>query len=305
MRDVVIIGSGPAGLSAAVYGKRAMLDEVVIEKEAYSGGQIVITERIDNYLGEFGVNGFDLAVKFRQHADELGVEFVDGAVVKVIDKTDYKIVILDNGEEIQTRNIIIATGSNHRKLKVEGEEQFKGFGVSYCATCDGAFFKDRIVAVAGGGDVALSDAIYLSNICSKVYLIHRRDELRASEALQHKMSGIKNIEFIPFSEIKKIAGNEFVENIVVKDNRTSEEKVINVDGVFVAVGMEPQSDAFKDIVETDDAGYIVADETCRTKTSGIYVAGDIRTKQVRQIATAVADGAVAIKMLSREMKSNG
>lgn len=297
MRDLVIIGSGPAGLSAAVYGKRAMLDEVVIEKEPYSGGQIVITERIDNYLGEFGVNGYELAMKFREHADELGVPFMDGTVVGITDKGEYKIVKLDNGDEIETKNVIIATGAGHRKLDVKGEDEYKGAGVSYCATCDGAFFKDREVAVIGGGDVALGDAIYLSNVCKKVYLIHRREDLRGSKALQQKIFDAENIEFIPYAEVKEISGNDFVESITITDNRTSEDRVLDVEGVFVAVGMEPQSKAFKDVVKTDEAGYIIADESCKTGTPGIYVAGDIRTKQVRQIVTAVADGAVAIKMI--------
>ena len=210
MKDVVIIGSGPAGLSAAVYAKRATLDEVVVEKEMISGGQIIVTDRIDNYLGDYGVSGYDLSVKFREHADKLDVPFMEGNITSIEDKGDYKQVILENGNIVNAKAVVIATGATHKKLNVSGEDSLSGAGVSYCATCDGAFFKGKTVAVVGGGDVALGDALYLSNICDKVYLIHRRDGLRGAKVLQERVFAKDNIEFMPFYEVDEICGENSV-----------------------------------------------------------------------------------------------
>ena len=300
-KDLVIIGSGPAGLSAAVYAQRAKLDQVVIEKEMFSGGQIVTTDRVDNYLGLYGESGYDLAVKLREHADALGVQFMEAEVNKIEDKGDYKVIYLENGETIETKSVIIATGSNHRKLGVKGEKEFTGMGVSYCATCDGAFFKGKNVAVVGGGDVALGDALYLANLCEKVYLIHRRDELRGAKSLQQKVMDADNIEFMPCCEIKEIAGDNKVESINVINNQTKETKQVEVSGVFIAVGMEPQSALVKDIAKLDKSGYIEAGEDCRTSAAGVYAAGDIRTKELRQVITAVSDGAVAIASIEGDV----
>lgn len=299
-KDLVIIGSGPAGLSAAVYAQRAKLDQVVIEKEMFSGGQIVTTDRVDNYLGLYGESGYGLAVKFREHADALGVPFMEAEVNKIEDKGGYKVVYLENGETIETKSVIIATGSNHRKLGVKGEKEFTGMGVSYCATCDGAFFKGKNVAVVGGGDVALGDALYLANLCEKVYLIHRRDELRGAKSLQQKVMDADNIEFMPCCEITEIAGDNKVESINVINNQTKETKQVEVSGVFIAVGMEPQSALVKDIAKLDKSGYIEAGEDCRTSAAGVYAAGDIRTKELRQVITAVSDGAVAIASIEKD-----
>ena len=197
--------------------------------------------------------------------------------------------------------MIIATGSNHRKLGVKGEKEFIGMGVSYCATCDGAFFKGKNVAVVGGGDVALGDALYLANLCEKVYLIHRRDELRGAKSLQQKVMDADNIEFMPCCEIKEIAGDNKVESINVINNQTKEAKQIKVSGVFIAVGMEPQSALVKDIAKLDKSGYIEAGEDCRTSAAGVYAAGDIRTKELRQVITAVSDGAVAIASIEGDV----
>lgn len=300
-KDLVIVGSGPAGLSAAVYAQRAKLDQVVIEKEMFSGGQIVTTDRVDNYLGLYGESGYDLAVKFREHADKLGVPFMEDEVSKITDKGEYKEVYLKSGKVIETKAIVIATGANHRKLKVKGEKELTGAGVSYCATCDGAFFKGKKVAVAGGGDVALEDALYLSNLCEKVYLIHRREELRASKELQQKVMSKDNIEFMPFYEIKEINGENKVENIMICQNQTGKTENLDVSGVFIAVGMEPQSDFLNGVLELDKAGYIKTGEDCRTSVPGIYAAGDVRTKSLRQIITAVADGAYAISSLEKDV----
>lgn len=304
MRDLVIIGSGPAGLSAAIYAKRAKLDVVVIEKAGYSGGQIITTERVDNYLGLPEINGFSLGSRFREHADMLEAEFIDDEVLKIEEITDtegkkaYR-VMLDKGEAIETKTIIAATGASHRKLGAAGEEEFMGTGVSYCATCDGAFFRKKVTAVVGGGDVALEDALYLSSLCEKVYIIHRRDEFRAAVNIQQKVKETENIEILPFYEIKEIKGDKKVTSVQLVQNKTGEEKELGVSAVFIAVGMNPQTDIFKDFVDLDEKGYIKAGEDCKTSSEGIYAAGDIRTKPLRQIVTAVADGATAVQSVER------
>lgn len=300
MKDLIIIGSGPAGLSAAVYAQRAMLDQVVLEKEAFGGGQIVTTDRIDNYLGLFGTSGYDLSVRFKEHAEELGVAFEEGQVTSIEDRGDHKVLHLEDGTDREAKAVLIATGATHKKLGAAGEEELAGAGVSYCATCDGAFFRGRIVAVVGGGDVALEDALYLSNLCEKVYLIHRRDGLRGAKILQDKIRQTKNIEFLPFYEIASVEGDGMVEKIHIRQNQTGEEKDLAVSGVFIAIGMEPQAAFAKGVVQMDAAGYIKAGEDCRTSCLGIYAAGDIRTKSLRQVVTAVADGAVAVASLEED-----
>ena len=300
MYDLIIIGSGPAGLSAAVYAKRAGLNMIIIEKNPVSGGQIIDTYEVDNYLGIPGVNGFDLAMKFREHADKLGAEFVDATVtgVSVVSEGSdtqapvYK-VSTDNGE-FETHTIILATGAHHSKLQIPGEEEFIGKGVSYCATCDGAFYKDKVTAVNGGGDVAVEDAIFLSRFCSKVYLIHRRDELRAAKILQEELFGLDNVEVIWDSVVKEIKGDAKVNALRVENVKTKEITDVSVDGIFVAIGIRPTTDLFEDLVDCDDNGYILAGEDGATSAPGIFVAGDCRAKRLRQIVTAVADGANAV-----------
>ncbi|WP_026651019.1 thioredoxin-disulfide reductase [Butyrivibrio proteoclasticus] len=300
MRDLVIIGSGPAGLSAAVYAKRAGLDMVIIEKNPVSGGQIIDTYEVDNYLGIPGVNGFDLAMKFREHADKLGAEFVDATVtgidvVKEGSDTEAPIykVKTDNGG-IETRTVILATGAHHSKLGIPGEEEFIGKGVSYCATCDGAFYRGKVTAVNGGGDVAVEDAIFLARFASKVYLIHRRDELRAAKILQDELFGLDNVEVIWDSVVKEVKGEDKVNKLLIENVKTNEEKDLEVDGIFVAIGIRPSTDLFADIVECDEGGYVEALEDGATSKPGIFVAGDSRKKRLRQIVTAVADGANAV-----------
>lgn len=294
MYDLIIIGNGPAGLSAAVYGKRAMLNMLVIGRKAFAGGQIINTEQVDNYLGMFETKGYEMALAFRKHAESLGVAWQDGIVTAVADKGAYKTVILESGETIETKSVLVATGARYKQLGVVGEQELTGAGVSYCATCDGAFYRGKDVVVVGGGDVALEDALYLAKGCRKVYLVHRRDGFRAAKVLQDRVKKTENIEFLPFYEVTEIGGNGAVEVVRVKQNQTGEEKTLPVSGIFVAIGMEPETDFVKAVVETDKAGYIVADETGETATKGIFVAGDVRTKRLRQIATAVSDGANAI-----------
>lgn len=299
-KELVIIGSGPAGLSAAVYAKRAMMDVLVIEKEFTSGGQIINTERIDNYLGFYGANGYDLALKFREHADALSVPFMEDAVTKLVNGENSRLIVLESGQEIEADAVILATGAKHRLLGAKGEAEFAGAGVSYCATCDGAFFQNGVVAVVGGGDTALEDALYLSGICQKVYLIHRREELRGAKILQEKVKNTANIEFMPFYEIKEIFGTKKVAEIELVQNQTGEISRLTLDGVFVAIGMEPENELVKELVDMEQAGYVVAGEDCRTSVSGIYAIGDIRTKELRQVVTAVADGATVIHSIEQD-----
>ena len=293
MYDLVIIGSGPAGLSAAVYAKRACLSVLVIEKEAFAGGQMVYTEEVDNYLGLNAKSGFELAESFKQHALDLDVSFAEGAVEKIVPKDGQWSLHMESGEDIVTKTVLLATGATHRKLGVPGEETFAGVGVSYCATCDGAFFQGKSVAVVGGGDVALEDALYLANICEHVYLIHRRNELRGTKVLQNQVFANEKITFLGESEVTEITGDKQVSGISVHNKVTDETKELSVAGVFIAVGMEPQSDLYAPLLSLEH-GYVPAGEDCATEKDGLYVAGDVRTKRLRQIVTAVADGANAV-----------
>ncbi len=291
--DVVIIGSGPAGLTAAIYGERAELKTVVIEKNNMSGGQVVNTYEVDNYPGLPGINGFDMAMKFREHAEKLGANFVVDEVKKIEEAENGKKVICENNT-FETKTIIIASGATHRKLDVPGELEFSGRGVSYCATCDGAFFRNKEVVVVGGGDVAVEDAIFLARLCKKVYLVHRRDELRAAKSLQARLFQMENVEFIWNSRVKEIAGEHAVNKVVIEHIDTKEEQNLEVSGIFIAVGIIPNTENFKGVADMDNQGYFIAGEDTKTSTKGIFVAGDVRTKQLRQIVTAVSDGANAI-----------
>lgn len=292
MYDTVIIGSGPAGLSASVYAKRAGLNLLVLEKAPMSGGQVLNTYEVDNYLGMPGINGFDMGMQFRAHADKLQIEFRDAEAQRIEDKGDYKLIHTGT-EAIETRTVILATGAVHAKLEVPGEEELSGMGVSYCATCDGAFFRGKTVAVVGGGDVALEDAIYLARTCEKVYLIHRRDELRGAVVLQEELKTLPNVEILYNRTIKEICGTDAVEKVILRDTVSEAEEELALSGVFVAVGIRPETELVRDMVTCDNAGYVLAGEDCASSLPGIFVAGDIRKKPIRQIITAVADGANA------------
>ena len=298
MFDLIIIGSGPAGLHAAVYAKRAGLNMLIIEKNPVSGGQIIDTYEVDNYLGIPGVNGFDLAMKFREHADKLGAEFADGIVtgIEKLQGENGKTVFKVNTENAsyETRTVVIAAGAHHSKLGIPGEEEYIGKGVSYCATCDGAFYKGKVAAVNGGGDVAVEDAIFLARFCEKVYLIHRRDELRAAKILQDELFGLPNVEVIWDSVVQEIKGEDKVTTLRVKNLKENTDSDLNVDGIFVAIGIHPTTESFANIVECDENGYIIAGEDCATNVPGIFAAGDCRKKRLRQIVTSVADGANAV-----------
>ena len=299
MYDLIIIGSGPAGLSAAVYGKRAGLNLLVIEEKPMSGGQVLNTDTVDNYLGMPGVGGFDMGMKFKEHADAVGTEYKTASVTAVRDEGSVKIVETSDGTSYETKAVILATGAEHAALGVSGEEVYKGKGVSYCATCDGAFFRNKDVAVVGGGDVAVEDALYLARLCRKVYLIHRRDSLRAAKSLQNKLMTCENVEILWNRTVQEIYGSGLVEGVKLLQVAEHTQEDLSVEGVFIAVGMHPNTEAFRDTVSCDDRGYVIAGEDCVTETQGIFAAGDLRTKQVRQIITAVADGACAVASVER------
>jgi len=301
MYDVIIIGSGPAGLSAAVYAKRAGLDLLVIERSPMSGGQILNTYEVDNYLGLPGINGFDMGMQFRAHADKLGVTF-QTAEVTGLSKQDNTWTVQTTKEAYETKSVILATGAHHALLGVPGEAELTGMGVSYCATCDGAFFRGRTVAVVGGGDVALEDAIYLARTCKKVYLIHRRDELRGTMVLQKELAAMENVEILYSHVVKEICGEDAVEKVVLQDVKTGEEKDLPLNGVFIAVGIHPDSELVKGLADMDAGGYVIADETGVTSAPGLFVAGDVRKKPLRQVVTAVADGANAVTSVNSYLR---
>lgn len=291
--DVIIIGAGPAGMSAAVYGIRAGLSVLVLDKAGMAGGQILNTYEVENYLGFSSISGFDLGMKFKEHAEQLGVTVTSGTVKKIIDQEKYKLVETEDGNYIG-KTVVLATGASHAKLSVPGEEELSGMGVSYCATCDGAFFRNRTVAVVGGSDVAVEDAIFLARACEKVYLIHRRDQLRAAKRLQEALIKLPNVEIIWNTTVNKINGEDMVESLELFNKETKETSTLLVNGVFIAVGMNPNTGMFKGLIDMDEKGYVAAGEDCATSNPAIFAAGDLRTKKLRQIVTAVADGASAI-----------
>lgn len=290
--DTIIIGSGAAGLSAAIYASRSEMDFVVIEKIFMGTGQIAESERVDNYPGLYGENGYDLGEKFRSHAETLGARFIEGEVTKIAPAKGIYTVYLQDGSEFETKTVIFAAGASHRKLGIKGEEELSGRGVSYCAVCDGAFYKNKVAAVVGGGDTALGDALYLSKIASKVYLIHRRDEFRANKSLCSKVAETENIEMVMNAVPVEIFGDKRVEGIRI--NHNGREEALEVNGVFVAVGTVPGSEPLSGVVNMDSGGYIIAGEDCITSDKGIFAAGDVRTKPLRQVVTAAADGANSI-----------
>ena len=289
--DLLIIGSGPAGLSAAVYAKRAGLETLVIEKNYMSGGQVLNTYEVDNYLGLPGINGFDMGMQFRAHADKLEVAFAEGEVTG-LDNGEIKTVHTTTGD-YETRAVILAVGAAHAKLGAPGEERLSGRGVSYCATCDGAFYKGKDVAVVGGGDVALEDAAFLARYCNKVYVIHRRDEFRGAKILQKQLEALENVEILYSHVVDEICGEEQVEKLKLQNKKDGTLKELPVGGVFIAVGMLPGTGWVPDWIDKDEKGYIRAGEEGVTNVPGIFVAGDVRTKHLRQIITAVSDGAGA------------
>lgn len=291
--DLAILGGGPAGITAAIYASRARLNTIWIDKNFAPGGQVTATYEVDNYPGMPGISGMDLGEAMAGHAAKLGIEPLRENVLSVEDAGTDKI-IRTKTHEYRARTVILACGASHRKLNIPGEEELSGMGVSYCATCDGAFFKNKTAIVVGGGNMAVEDAIFLSRICKKVYLVHRREELRAERILQESLFACENVEIRWNSVVVEIQGTECVTGLKIRDVQDATESVIATDGVFIAVGILPNTDKFRNLVKLDEAGYIVAGEEGITETPGIFAAGDIRTKMLRQVVTAVADGANAV-----------
>jgi thioredoxin reductase (NADPH) len=291
--DIVIIGGGPGGMSAAIYAGRAGLSSIVIEGNV-TGGQMNETDIIENYPGFDEIKGPVLAEKMRRHAEKFGAQFYTAAVENVDFSGQVKRVYLDDGKSISSEVVIIATGASHRKLNVPGEKELSGKGVSYCATCDGHFFKGKKVALVGGGDTAMTEALYLSNLVGEVLVIHRRDKLRATKVLQDRAFAKENIKFIWDSIVKEIKGNEKVEKVIIENKKTGELTELDVDGIFIAIGIVPNSEIFKGKIQLDSQGYIITDENMETNVKGVYAVGDVRSKRLRQVITAVAEGAIAV-----------
>ncbi len=296
--DLAILGAGPAGICAAVYAARGKLDTLWLEKKFVQGGQIVNTYEVDNYPGMPGINGMELGEAMAAHAEKLGLAPVRETVVSLRDEGKVKVISTENNE-YRAKTVIMAMGAEHRTLGIPGEKELGGMGVSYCATCDGAFFQDCTVAVVGGGNVAAEDAILLARSCKKVYVIHRRDQLRAEKILQERLFACENVEIIWDTVPVSVEGKDQVESLRIRQVKTGEERSLLLDGVFIAVGITPNSELVRGVTELDEGGYIKAGEDGDTSAPGFFAAGDIRTKKLRQIVTAVSDGANAVASVQR------
>ena len=290
MYDIIIVGAGPAGLTAAIYARRASKSVLILEALSY-GGQIINTPDIENYPTAAHISGFEFAQKLYQQAKAFEVDYRTEKAVEIEDKGNYKVVRTTKGE-YEGKAVILATGNENRKLGLENESKFVGRGVSYCATCDGNFFRGKTVAVVGGGNTALEDALYLTDLAAKVYLIHRRDSFRGEEVTVGQLEQKENVEFVLNSNVTAIIGEQKVTQIEVTNN-DGQTRLLDIDGLFVAVGRIPENQNFAPLLDLDNSGYALAGENCRTKTPGLFVAGDNRSKDVRQLVTATADGAVA------------
>ena len=291
--DVLIIGGGPAGLTAGLYTSRAKLKTLLVERMIL-GGQVMTTTKVENYPGfPGGIDGPDLMMRFQEHCQEFGLETITGEVTGLVDKGNEKLVTVDD-RVIRTRAVIITTGAEPSKLGIPGETEFTGRGVSYCATCDGAFFRNVPVAIIGGGDTAAEEALFLSRFASKVYLVHRRDELRATKLLQERIFANDKIEPVWNSTVDKVVGDQSgVTSLVLRNRKDDAQRTLEVAGMFVAIGVTPKAHFLADILDLDPDGYILTDAECRTSMPGVFAAGDVRKKILKQIATAVGDGAIA------------
>lgn len=300
--DVAIIGAGPSGLTAGLYAARAKLSTVILEK-MFPGGQAALTHNIENYPGfTEGVNGAELTDAMKKQAERFGAEFINGDVDK-IDKNNDLFTVFMKSESIKANSVVLATGAQPRKVGVKGEKEFTGRGISYCATCDGAFYKDKPIAIVGGGDTAIQEALYLTRFASSIYVIHRRNELRATKILQERAFNNEKIKFIWDSVVNEINGKDAVEEVVVENVKTGKLDSISVDGVFIAIGYTANTAFVKDLVQLDEQGYVITDDRMTTKTPGLFAAGDIRQKPLRQVVTAVADGAIAAAEAGRFLEN--
>jgi thioredoxin reductase (NADPH) len=303
MYDVVIIGGGPAGLTAGIYAARAKLKTLLIER-GMTGGLAATTELIENYPGfSEGIGGPELMSRMEAQARRFGLEILNSNV-ETLQKENLSFIIKTEDTELLTRTVIIATGAQPQRLNVKGEETFHGRGVSYCATCDGAFFKDKHVAVVGGGDAAVEEAMFLTRFAQKVFIIHRRGELRATKIVQERARQNPRLEFIWHSIVEEITGNETVNGVRIKDVRTGQARELAVDGVFIYIGYIPNSSLVKELVKLDEQGYIITDTNMQTSCPGIFAAGDVRQKSLRQVVTAVADGAIAAVSAEKYLERN-
>lgn len=292
IHDMIIIGGGPAGYTAALYASRAGLDTLIIEKMSV-GGQMALTDIIDNYPGfQEGIDGFTLGMRMQAGAERFGAKTEYGEVLSVELLPEIKKIITDSGEYF-SRTVVIATGAGPRALGIENEEKLIGRGVHYCAHCDGRFYKNKTVMVVGGGNSAVSDALYLSRLAKKVYLVHRRDALRATKIYHEPLMKAENVEFLWDSAVSELLSDKRLNAVKVKNLKTEEEREFSVDGLFVSIGRKPVTELFGNALALDEAGYIVADETTKTNIPGVYAVGDVRTKVLRQVITAASDGAVA------------
>lgn len=290
--DVIVLGGGPAGYTAAMYATRAGLDTLVIEKFS-AGGQMTQTRSIDNYPGFCeGIDGFTLGENMKAGAERFGAVTIQSEVISADLKSEPKVIFTDN-DRLLARSVIVATGAEHRHLGIEGEEQLIGRGVCYCAACDGMLFRGKTVAVVGGGNSAAADALLLSKVCKKVYVIHRRDSMRAEKVYHEPLLGAENVEFIWNSEVTSLQSGMKLNGVEYKNLLSGEISRLEIDGLFISIGRDPVSSIFVDQLDLDERGYVIADETTKTSVEGVFAAGDIRTKPFRQIVTAAADGAVA------------
>ena len=302
MYDIIIIGAGPAGMTAAIYARRAAKSVLVLEAVNY-GGQILNTPDIENYPAEAHVSGYDFSTKLYEQAKGLGAEFIFEKAVGIKNENGKKTVVTVNNS-YEAGAVILATGSANRKLGLEDEEKLVGKGISYCATCDGNFYRKKIVAVVGGGNTALEDALYLSDLAEKVYLIHRRDSFRGEEANVSRLTARDNVEFIYNSNVTKLISDKRLRAIEVTNKIDGSVRTVELNGLFVAVGRVPENRNFADLVSLDDAGYVEAGEDCHTSCAGIFAAGDNRTKTLRQLVTAAADGAMAATEAVKYISNN-
>ncbi|MBA4688193.1 MAG: thioredoxin-disulfide reductase [Candidatus Galacturonibacter soehngenii] len=291
MYDIIIIGAGTAGLSAAIYGVRAGKKVLVLEAAVY-GGQIINTPEIENYPGIKHISGYEFATNLYEQARDLGADVKYEKALSIETQEENKLVKTDSNEYV-AKAVILATGAKNRPLGLEKEQELIGRGISYCATCDGGFYRGKVVAVNGGGNTALEDAIFLTSYCSKVYVIHRRDSFRGEEKLLETLKRKDNVEFVLSSVITKLNGTDKLESIIVENKDTKETREIEISGLFIAIGQMPENKDFADVVNLDEKGYIVGEEDCKTNEIGVFVAGDTRTKTIRQLATAASDGAIA------------
>lgn len=300
MYDIIVVGAGPAGMTAAIYGLRANKKVLVIDSKGY-GGQIINAFKVENYPGIMNISGFELATNMYNQLKNLKCEFRVESVIKL-----ERNKVITNKDNYSTKAIIIATGVNSRKLNIENENKFMGKGISYCATCDGNFYKDKVVAVVGGGNTALEDTLYLSNVARMVYLIHRRDSFRGDNKYLDEIKMCSNIKIITNTNVSKLLGDDILSGVELIDNDGKKEN-IDIDGLFIAIGQEPNNQIFKDIIGIDDDGYIISSDGVHTSCDGIYVAGDARIKELRQLTTAVSDGAIAATVAIKEMgkENNG